>query len=181
MGNLAIEDPVPSNICVTTKRKRFRFRGIKTLIVVGTVLAMVFSILAVSHCNFVRTESRVLGVFGAAQYDADGDFLGCVSIYGDEVTIDGFYKNSRTFGAITAFLVISAFLLLLYVLIFRPHKVLWKTVRYMMIGATLSSVLIFSIVGSSYCKQDDCRLSGVGKLVNLYTCVLPTETQDLYF
>lgn len=162
MASVALEDIASSNSAATTERKRSRSHAIKVVLVVGTMLTMVFSILACSHCTFVRTDERVLGIFGAAQYDPEGNLLGCVSIYGDEVKIDGLYTMARAFGTVTALFVTGSFALLLYVLAFSPKQSLWKMIRYMMTGATMTSMFIFSIVGSSFCNREDCRLFGVG-------------------
>lgn len=152
-------------------RRRSCLRRTKTFIVVATFLAMVFSILIVSHCNFVTTETHVLGLFNAAQFDEEGNMLGCISIYDDGVQLDGLYKNAKAFGTLTALLVTAAFLLLLFVLTLWPNQLYWKMIRFMITASTMSSMFVFTILGSSYCSRADCKLSGVG-ILNVFNVFL---------
>ena len=143
----------------------------KSIVLLGTLVAMVFSILTVSHCNFVTTEDHVLGLFSAAQYDEDGNLLGCVTIFDDDVNIDALYKTARAFGIIAAMLVSAAFLLLLLSFTFCPSQRLWINVRLLLTAGSISSVVMLSVLGSSYCSRADCRLSGVG-ILNIFNVFL---------
>jgi hypothetical protein len=154
--------------------------GLKAALVFGTCLAMVFSILAVSHCNFVTTEGHTLGLFRAAQYDGNGNFLGCLSIEESEIEIDGLFRNARAFGTLTALLSTASFVLLLFSITFHPSNILWVAIRIMLSAATVFSMFVFTVVGSSFCSEEECRISGVG-ILNIFNTFLLASLSTVTF
>ena len=143
------------------------------LIVAGSALAALFSILQVSGCSFMSSSavdgaepgSSELGLYTYMSYGEDGEKLGCLN-YSGQMEIDGMLKAARAFGVITAMWSTTAFVLVVATICLLPkwHRIWYSLARALLVTATVTQLFTFFALGSQHCLSNSCKISALGVL-----------------
>jgi hypothetical protein len=129
--------------------------------------AWLFTILAVTGCNFMETQGDNIGIFSRPYFTLDGESLGCIKY----TAMDGMLKAARGFGIMASILSSATVLLVTYSIAWRLHKLAWKICFYLVLGTTFCQVMTYLALGSRRCISG-CSLTGTGSLAVFNTILL---------
>lgn len=144
-----------------------------------SIVAWIFSIVAVADCTFVRTgvqdadysDLREIGLF---KYNLASDEHQCVA-FSNTINYSAAVKTARAFGVICCLLTSFVMLQVLSLQLFLQYKreFVWKSTRLYAIAAPLAQVLTFTAFGDDACSVSNEKcVPGAAGIIAIFNVVV---------